>query len=196
MALTQVAGGMIASGQTITSPTLVTPALGTPASGVMTNVTGIPAAQLTGQVPAANATSGSIVQVVTGSTSTNVTNSTSTFVDTGITATITPKFSTSRILVLISILGLFKSSGNSNNRIGIQLQRNGSVLDQSLANLWTQTAVDARQSSVYNYTDTPASTSALTYKLQFCNEQNVAEARFQRDSNSGTSSIMLLEVAA
>jgi len=41
MALTQVAGGMIASGQTITSPTLVTPALGTPASGVMTNVTGI-----------------------------------------------------------------------------------------------------------------------------------------------------------
>jgi hypothetical protein len=196
MALTQVAGGMIASGQTITSPTLVTPALGTPASGVMTNVTGIPAAQLTGQVPAANATSGSIVQVVTGSTSANVTNSTSTFVDTGITATITPKFSTSRILVLISILGLFKSSGNSNNRIGIQLQRNGSVLDQSLANLWTQTAVDARQSSVYNYTDTPASVSALTYKLQFCNEQNVAEARFQRDGNSGTSSIMLLEVAA
>jgi hypothetical protein len=175
---------------------LTSPALGTPSALVLTNATGLPAAQLTGQVPAANATSGSIVQVVTGSTSANVTNSTSTFVDTGITATITPKFSTSRILVLISILGLFKSSGNSNNRIGIQLQRNGSVLDQSLANLWTQTAVDARQSSVYNYTDTPASTSALTYKLQFCNEQNVAEARFQRDGNSGTSSIMLLEVAA
>lgn len=36
-----------------TSPTLVTPALGTPASGIMTNVTGLPAAQLSGAIPSA-----------------------------------------------------------------------------------------------------------------------------------------------
>lgn len=35
-----------------TSPALVTPALGTPTSGVMTNVTAVPAAQLTGTSPA------------------------------------------------------------------------------------------------------------------------------------------------
>ena len=39
--------------KTLTSPTLTTPALGTPASGVLTNCTGLPAAQLSGTIPAA-----------------------------------------------------------------------------------------------------------------------------------------------
>ena len=37
--------------KTLTSPTLTTPALGTPASGVATNLTGIPAAQVSGVLP-------------------------------------------------------------------------------------------------------------------------------------------------
>ena len=39
------------SGATIANATLVTPALGTPASGVATNLTGIPAAQVSGVLP-------------------------------------------------------------------------------------------------------------------------------------------------
>lgn len=41
-----------------TSPTLVTPALGTPASGVLTNCTGLPAAQISGVIPIANLATG------------------------------------------------------------------------------------------------------------------------------------------
>jgi hypothetical protein len=43
-----------------TSPTLVTPALGTPASGNLSNTTNVPAAQLSGVVPAANGGAGTI----------------------------------------------------------------------------------------------------------------------------------------
>ena len=39
------------SEQTSLSPTLTTPALGTPASGVATNITGLPAANVTGTFP-------------------------------------------------------------------------------------------------------------------------------------------------
>ena len=45
------AGTQTFTNKTLTSPTLTTPALGTPASGVATNLTSIPAAQITGVLP-------------------------------------------------------------------------------------------------------------------------------------------------
>ena len=51
----------------LASPTLVTPALGTPASGVMTNVTGIPAAQVGGVLPV-GVTGGSGLTAIAGVT--------------------------------------------------------------------------------------------------------------------------------
>ena len=44
-------GTQTLTNKTLTSPTLTTPALGTPASGVATNLTSIPAAQITGVLP-------------------------------------------------------------------------------------------------------------------------------------------------
>ena len=49
--LTTADSGATIANATLNSPTLVTPALGTPASGVMTNATGIPAAQISGVLP-------------------------------------------------------------------------------------------------------------------------------------------------
>jgi len=48
--LTTSDSGVTLASATLNSPTLVTPALGTPASGVATNITGIPAANLTGTI--------------------------------------------------------------------------------------------------------------------------------------------------
>lgn len=49
-----------------TSPTLVTPALGTPSAVVLTNATNVPAAQLSGVVPAANGGAGTITGALKG----------------------------------------------------------------------------------------------------------------------------------
>ena len=139
---------------------------------------------------------GSVLQVVTGSTSTQVTNSTSTYTDTGLTATITPLFSSSKILILTNIQGLFKSSDNNSNRLALRLFRGATALDTADGVLFTSgTSIYLRTTFGHSYYDTPSTTSATTYKWQFNNTENVASVAVQKDSNSGTSQIILMEIA-
>jgi hypothetical protein len=139
---------------------------------------------------------GSVLQVVTGSTSTQVTNSTSTYTDTGLTATITPLFSTSKILILTQIQGIFKSADNNANRLGLKLFRGATTLDTSDGNIFSNgTSFYFRTTFGHSYYDTPSTTSATTYKWQFNNTENVASTAVQKDSNSGASQIILMEIA-
>ena len=138
-----------------------------------------------------------IIQVVTGTTSSAVVSSSSTYADTGITATITPKFASSNILVITTIAGLFKSQDASDNRIGLKLIRDTTTINLMLGVLWTQgTAIFLRSSYAHQDLDSPNTTSAVTYKWQFSNEQNAASAAVQRDSNSGNSVITLMEISS
>jgi hypothetical protein len=66
------------------------------------NIEAVAASKLTGQVPDANAPSGSVLQVVQGNTSTEVNTSGTSYVDTGLSASITPSSASSKILVLVS----------------------------------------------------------------------------------------------
>ena len=137
---------------------------------------------------------GKILQVVNSSYSTEVQSSTSTYVNTGLTATITPKFATSTILVLVSQNGLQKSS--SNTSVLIQLLRGSSVISI----LENGAGYDAGSGANYiggisaNYLDSPATTSATTYKTQTCSGNNTAIVSVQ--VNSSTSTITLMEIAA
>jgi hypothetical protein len=139
---------------------------------------------------------GSVLQVITGSTSTQVTNSTSTYTDTGVTATITPLFSSSKILILTNIQGLFKSSDNNSNRLSLRLFRGATALDTADGVLFTSgTSIYLRTTYGHSYYDAPSTTSATTYKWQFMNTENAASVAVQKDSNSGTSQIILMEIA-
>jgi hypothetical protein len=137
---------------------------------------------------------GSVLQVITGSTSTNVTNSTNTYVDTGITATITPKYASSKILIIITISGLTKSADNYYNRIALKTLRDSTQIDLSLANNWQKLAQYFRVTASKSLTDLPNTTAAVTYKMQFMNEQNTSNVQIQTDSNSGASTITLMEI--
>jgi hypothetical protein len=185
--------------QTLTNKTLTTPNLGTPSTLVLTNATGLPAAQLTGTqtIPRGTLPTGSVLQVITASTSSEVSNSSSTYVDTGLSATITPIATNSKILILTQIQGIYKSSQNSSNRVALKLYRGATVLDTSDGNVF-QSGVSAylRISYSHSYYDAPSTTSATTYKWQFMNPENVAAVSVQKDSNSGTSQIILMEIAA
>ena len=101
--------------KTLTSPTLTTPALGTPSALVLTNATGLPAAQLTGTqtLPRGTLPTGSVLQVVNVTYGTFTTFTTSTFVDSGLTGSITPSNSTSKILVQVNLAGCGKNGTDS-----------------------------------------------------------------------------------
>lgn len=85
-----------------TSPTLVTPALGTPASGVMTNVTSLPSAQLTGTIPYSAFPAGTVIQTQycnTSTTTTATTQTAQTELNTAYRVAITPIYSNSLIVL-------------------------------------------------------------------------------------------------
>jgi hypothetical protein len=134
-----------------------------------------------------------IIQVVNAQTTTNVNSSSSSWADTGLTATITPTLSTSKILVMINQGGLRK---DNNAAIGLKLLRNGSdirAIATAIA-LTGDTAINNVGSYALDYLDSPASTSALTYKTQFNSSGNNAQAGVQ--ANDDISTITLMEIGA
>jgi len=111
---------------------------------------------------------GHVIQVVQGTTSTQTETSSAGFVDTGSTTTITPKFSTSKILVLHSAGGIFRNHGTDWNTTGasalMQLKRNGTAtpFNQSRWSFSTAGQYIGMNWS-FSYLDSPSSTNALTY---------------------------------
>ncbi len=137
---------------------------------------------------------GAVLQVVSASTSTVVTNSTTTYADTGLTATITPKFNTSKILVLVS-QSCFKSNGNLNNAVNIKLFRGATDFGRIVyAQGYTGTTIENYGQPATQYLDSPATTSSTTYKTQFANNAAAALVSVQPDS-IGLSNITLMEIA-
>jgi len=138
---------------------------------------------------------GNILQVVNATYSTETSNSTTTYADTGLTASITPTSSSSKVLVLISQNGLHKTPVSADNGVSIKLFRGVTELALSYANGYTGTTVINYPGGVsFCYLDSPATTSSTTYKTQFANI--VPSAAVFVQSTSSTSHITLLEVAA
>ena len=214
MALTQVAGGLIASGQTITSPTLVTPALGTPASGVMTNVTSLPAAQLTGTqtIPKATLPTGAVLQVVQTNLTTSLSWTGDTNYHTVVSTSITPTSASSKILVQCHVQ--LAAQHNMNNILVLNATRNGTAIVKntdgggtSTSNAWgcyggPSLATGGRLTMMYsmNYLDSPASTSSLTYTISAkldsaSNTAYVGQWSLNNDA-ANISSLLLMEISA
>jgi hypothetical protein len=144
----------------------------------------------------APASGGKVVQIVSGTTSTEASNSTSTLADTGLTATITPTSASNKILVFVSLQGVRKSPGNAGNQIALALLRGATSINGGLG-LYTNSATDlTAPSTSFIVNDAPATTSATTYKVQFANYNNTASVSINYNTSfvSTTSTILLMEV--
>jgi hypothetical protein len=144
-------------------------------------------------IAATTPTSGTVLQVVNNTTNSQTFTGSSTFVDTNLTATITPKSTTSKILVIANQNGLYKTG--SNTRIQLKLFRSTTeILNFENYGLLTSSSADnAIGSSSVTYLDSPSTTSAVIYKTQFASGGNTANVYVQASSSS--SSMTLMEIA-
>ena len=133
-----------------------------------------------------------IKQIVSGSTTTEVFSSTNTYVDTTLTATITPTSSSNKVIVMYQQGTIRKSGGNQNSAMDLILLRNATQLAYHGA-LYTVTALELRVPGPGGtIVDSPATTSAVTYKTQFRNGGNFDGVAVQIQNSRG--SIILIEV--
>ena len=160
----------------------------------------------TGGIPTGGG--GGVIQVVSFTTQTKVTaNAGTTFVDTGVTATITPKFATSKILILTYHSVTFSNFAGNGDTGGwsIRLLRGNTVIKNGSTNGSDHYISVPAESSyiVFNdpdfmqHLDSPNTTSAVTYKTQV-NESN-SEINVIINGNQASnvdSSMILMEVSA
>ena len=153
-------------------------------------------AEATGLKWAAAAGGGKVLQVVMGSTTTATYSSSTTLADTTLTATITPSLNTSKVLVLIAQNGVQKSAANSGNGVVLKFFRGATDLGYFGGGSLYNAAAERLDSMSFgiNYLDSPATTSATTYKTQFANRVSAAQVAVQ-DGNE-LSTIILMEIGA
>ena len=137
-----------------------------------------------------------VLQVVSATARTPVSNSTNVYSDTGLTATITPTSATSKILVMYSQNGGFKSNGSANNRLSVRLLRGATQIQDFQDVGFTGTALNLHVASISaQVLDSPNTTSATTYKTQFLCADNAALVTVQVNGLSD-STIILAEISA
>ena len=134
---------------------------------------------------------GHVIQTVeVQNTSSSSTTSTS-FVDSGLSATITPKFSTSKVLCQISA-----GIGNTGTSADIVIQvLRGSTQVLECARLSFNTGGHGNAQQFFQVLDSPSTTSATTYKLQMKADGGTTRLNDSASNGNGSSSIVLQEIA-
>ena len=186
-------------------------ALGTFAnsSGQVSLATGV-----TGVLPKVSMPTGSVLQVIstviTSVVTTTVSNNSTFYPISGFAATITPSSASSKILAIVNMVG----SGTSGYSyvFAAQLQRNGTPIgvgdaasgfrQASIGNQRASADGNSADAIAWNYLDSPASTSALTYQIAVTVESGNFVLNTTANNTTGVyssrsaSNITLIEIAA
>ena len=169
------------------------------------NLTNLNASNLaTGTVPAARLPGGlgKVLQVVSTFNNTFYSSSSTSYTDiTNMNVTITPTASSSSILITFA-LGLVDDASGSNGGYSFRMLQGSTAIAQGTGGSVNQgTGFIGQETNnadtvMFQFYDSPGTTNALTYKLQFKNTYNgnIRINRTQDGQNSGASSITAMEI--
>ena len=142
---------------------------------------------------------GKVLQVVQGRTKTLFTTASGSLADIGLSAAITPSSSSSKILVICNINGIFFSAVAGSFAVLTLLRGSTNVTGDAAAPYlgypvgYNSAAVTRTTSQTMSYLDSRSTASAVTYKVQAAQVGGVT-INFQRD-NQVYSTIQLMEIA-
>ena len=147
------------------------------------------AADLAAGAARANFGAGAVLQVVEASTTTQTSSTSTTWVNTGLSGSITPSATSSRIAVMWTSPCL----AGTDSELQLQLLRNGSAITSSYK--MNNTAGNIWGSMTGVFLDAPSSVSAVTYLVQLrrINGNNVVF--FGTADSPATPRMILMEIA-
>lgn len=156
--------------------------------------TGVPSASniTTGTLPFAQLPTGSVLQVVQTTYSTGVLTTSTSYVDTGLSLSITPKYSTSKIAVIICQTLSPVSPGSNTFGLWRVLRGATQVYQDARINMYAYLAHGDYSCFLL---DSPATTSSTTYKTQMATGNSGYTLEAQH-ADLRTSSMILMEIAA
>ena len=176
---------------------------------ILNGDTGVTYPVIAGGTSALQSSAGKVLQVVSATKTDTFSTTSSSYVDvTGLTVSITPTSSSSKILVLGSInygasadVGFFRLVRDSTalqvgDAAGVRVQATGQMRNST-------DSADADTASVL-YLDSPATTSSVTYKIQAASSPGGYTTRFNSSADDANqtnrgrtaSSITVMEIAA
>lgn len=180
---------VVIAGNTSGSITLAAPDVAGTTTLTLPATSGTVAA--TGSMP-----SGSVLQVVQGTLAGSFSTTSTSFTDTGLSATITPLKTSSKILVILNCWGWLAAS--SNNGMGFQVLRDATTAYTTGAGynyIFWNNGGQIYSSQSLSFLDSPSTTSATTYKLQIASNAGGTIGLNKNSPGVSTSYIQLLEIA-
>ena len=151
-----------------------------------------------GAITSALMPAGSILQVKQAENASQITQSSSADFDI-VTVSLTPTAVGNKIFIFGCVMGVQNGSGSNNTRLLCRVVRDSTNLMNSEANHWLQgTSTVMRHGGLsINYIDTAPSTNATTYKLVgYWSDTGGSQCFVNKDNNSGSSTITVMEVKA
>ena len=147
------------------------------------------------------ASAGVVLQVVSATYATQTDIINTNYLDTGLSASITPKFSTSKILVIVSQSIMTQRSTNAGIFASLNIVRGSTQIVASDRALGIDAGTNAsgfmnqRGMASIQYLDSPATTSSTTYKTQLKASTTANSGQVYAQQGDTTSMITLMEIA-
>ena len=144
---------------------------------------------------------GKILQVVFGETTSEVSDTSGNYVDSGVTATITPSSTSNKIMVIVSMQWFLIRDASETNG-SFKLLRGSTAISTHEdavhieAGLTSQSRIISEGGYTIQRLDSPSTTSATTYKVQFKTNVTANNAKMHVNRGNAPSCITLMEVAA